>query len=385
MIPYGRQDIQDDDIEQVIAVLKSDFITQGPMIPKFEKAVANYCSAEFALAINSATSALHIACLSLGLGDGDLLWTVPNTFVASANCALYCGARVDFVDIDPQTYNISIAALEEKLQLSKQQDCLPKVLVVVHFSGQSCDMLSIHRLAKQYGFSVIEDASHAIGGYYLDNLIGGCQYSDITVFSFHPVKIITSGEGGMVMTNCPDLHGKMQLLRSHGITRDEQLLTENQGGWYYEQQILGFNYRMTDIQAALGLSQLARIDEYIEQRHKKAQVYSQAFSNLPIITPYQAPDTYSSYHLYVIRLEQQFTDKKRKIFDFLRINGVGVNCHYIPVHLQPYYRQLGFRCGDFPQAENYYKQAITIPLYPTMTRSQQMTVIDVVQQSLNCC
>ncbi|MBV6285960.1 UDP-4-amino-4,6-dideoxy-N-acetyl-beta-L-altrosamine transaminase [Pseudomonas aegrilactucae] len=381
MIPYGRQDITQADVDAVIAVLKSDFLTQGPMVPRFEQSVAEHVGARHALAVNSATSALHIACLALGLGPGDWLWTTPVTFVASANCGLYCGAQVDFVDIDPRTYNVSVEALAAKLALAEREGTLPKVVVAVHLCGQPCDMQAIAELAQRYCFKVIEDASHAIGGKYQGEFIGNCRYSDITVFSFHPVKIITTAEGGMALTNDAELAEKMALLRSHGITRDPAKMThEADGPWYYQQIDLGFNYRMTELQAALGVSQMERLDQYVARRHQLARRYDQLLADLPVITPWQHPDSYSGLHLYVIRLELEALNiSHREVFESLRGQGIGVNLHYIPVHSQPYYQRLGFRVGDFPEAERYYAQAISLPMFQTMSEQQQ----DVVVAALN--
>lgn len=377
MIPYGRQEVTDDDVEAVVKILRSDFLTQGPTVPAFEAAVARYVGASHAVAVNSATSALHVACLALGLKSGDSLWTSPITFVASANCALYCGATVDFVDIDPATFNISVTALEAKLEWARNHGTLPKIVIPVHMCGQSCDMEAIHRLSKEYGFRVIEDASHAIGGRYRGQNIGNCRYSDITVFSFHPVKIITSAEGGMALTNDPALAQAMELLRSHGITRDPGLMTQvAEGSWYYQQIELGFNYRMTDLQAALGLSQMNRLDSYVARRHELAQRYSEALAHLPLSTPAQHPDAHSSFHLYIVRLAAQPECKSRRnVFESMRARGVGVNVHYIPVHTQPYYRDRGFAVGDFPEAERYYAEALSLPLYPTMTDAQHQKVV----------
>ncbi|MGE4408733.1 UDP-4-amino-4,6-dideoxy-N-acetyl-beta-L-altrosamine transaminase [Pseudomonas sp.] len=373
MIPYGRQDITQTDIDAVVGVLQSDFLTQGPMVPRFENAVAQHVGACHALAVNSATSALHIACLALDLGPGDWLWTTPITFVASANCGLYCGAQVDFVDIDPRTYNLCPDALARKLEQAERDGKLPKVVIAVHLCGQPCDMHAIHELAQRYGFKIIEDASHAIGGKYRGEFIGNCRYSDITVFSFHPVKIITTAEGGMALTNDGELAGKMALLRSHGITRDPAQMThEADGPWYYQQIDLGFNYRMTELQAALGVTQMERLDFYVARRHQLAQRYDALLIDLPIATPWQHPDTYSGLHLYVIRLQLGLLGKgHRQVFEGLRELGIGVNLHYIPVHTQPYYQHMGFRAGDFPQAEQYYREAISLPMFPTMSEEQQ--------------
>ncbi|MCE8040702.1 UDP-4-amino-4,6-dideoxy-N-acetyl-beta-L-altrosamine transaminase [Halomonas daqingensis] len=384
MIPYGRQDIQQQDIEAVLEVLRSDFLTQGPVVPRFEQAVAEKTGATHALAVNSATSALHIACLALGLGEGDWLWTSPITFVASANCGLYCGAKVDFVDIDPRTYNLCPEALEAKLEQAKRERRLPKVVVAVHLCGQPCDMQAIHTLAQRYGFRVIEDASHAIGGKYQDEYIGNCRYSDITIFSFHPVKIITTAEGGMALTNDDQLAQQMNLLRSHGVTRDPGLMThEADGPWYYQQVDLGFNYRMTELQAALGVSQLERLDDYVAQRNALAERYDNLLAELPVATPWQHPDSYSGRHLYVIRLKLDMVGvSHRQAFESLREQGIGVNLHYIPVHTQPYYQAMGFQPDDFPEAQRYYAEAISLPLYPTMTTAQQDEVVSALEQAL---
>lgn len=384
MIPYGRQDITQADIDAVVGVLQSDFLTQGPMVPRFEQLVAQHVGARHALAVNSATSALHIACLALGLGPGDWLWTTPVTFVASANCGLYCGARVDFVDIDPRTYNLCPQALARKLEQAERVGNLPKVLVAVHLCGQPCDMAAIHVLARRYGFKVIEDASHAIGGKYQGELIGNGRYSDITVFSFHPVKIITTAEGGMALTNDADLANKMALLRSHGITRDPAQMThESDGPWYYQQIDLGFNYRMTELQAALGVSQMERLDQYVARRHQLAQRYDQLLANLPVTTPWQHPDSYSGLHLYAIRLQlDKIGQSHRQVFDALRELGIGVNLHYIPVHTQPYYQGMGFKVGDFPESERYYAEAISLPMFQTLSEQQQDTVVAALEQVL---
>ncbi|MDP9940098.1 UDP-4-amino-4,6-dideoxy-N-acetyl-beta-L-altrosamine transaminase [Ectopseudomonas alcaliphila] len=385
MIPYGRQDITQADIDAVVEVLQSDFLTQGPMVPRFEQRVARHVGAAHALAVNSATSALHIACLALGLGEGDRLWTSPITFVASANCALYCGAQVDFVDIDPRTYNLCPEALECKLQIAEREGTLPKVLVAVHLCGQPCDMQAISVLAKRYGFKVIEDASHAIGGKYQGEFIGNCRHSDITVFSFHPVKIITTAEGGMALTNSAKLAEKMALLRSHGITRDpEQMTHAADGPWYYQQIDLGFNYRMTELQAALGVSQLQRLDQFVARRHELAVRYDRLLAALPVITPWQHPDACSGLHLYVVRLKLGQIGKSRlEIFESLREQGIGVNLHYIPVHTQPYYQRMGFQAGDYPEAERYYREAISLPMFQTMTEQQQDEVIAALHKAID--
>jgi UDP-4-amino-4,6-dideoxy-N-acetyl-beta-L-altrosamine transaminase len=376
-IPYGRQDINQADIDAVVAVLRSDFLTQGPAVPAFEKAVADYCGAQHAVAVNSATSALHIACLALGVGKGDSVWTTPITFVASANCALYCGATVDFVDIDPRTYNLSVDCLAEKLALAEQACNLPKVVIPVHLCGQPCDMAGIHALSLQYGFKIIEDASHAIGGKYKDEPIGNGRYSDITVFSFHPVKIITSGEGGMAVTNDVTVHSQMVRLRSHGITRDPAEMTHAPDGpWFYQQIDLGYNYRMTDIQAALGLSQMRRLDEFVAKRHDLAAHYDKLFENSPVTVPWQHADSFSGLHLYVIRLPQNKGKfNRREVFERLRTHGIGVNLHYIPIYRHPYYERMGYTPNDFPEAERYYAEAITLPMYPGLTTAQQLEVV----------
>ncbi|CAH6804983.1 UDP-4-amino-4, 6-dideoxy-N-acetyl-beta-L-altrosamine transaminase [Vibrio chagasii] len=384
MIPYGKQDINQQDIDSVLDVLKSDFLTQGPQVPAFESALIEHTGASYALAVNSATSALHIACLALGLGQGDWLWTSPVTFVASANCGLYCGAKVDFVDIDPDTYNMCPKRLEEKLIEAKAENKLPKVVVPVHLCGQPCDMAAIGKLAKEYGFRVIEDASHAIGGRYQDQPIGNCEYSDITVFSFHPVKIVTTAEGGAALTNSKELADKMALLRSHGITRDPELMRgESHGGWYYQQVDLGFNYRMTELQAALGVSQMQRLNDFVSARHVLSKRYNEILSTLPIVLPHQLEDTYSGLHLFVIRLKvDEISLTHKQVFDALRENGIGVNLHYIPVHTQPYYQSMGFSEGDYPESESYYREAISLPMFHTMTIEQQDQVKVVLEKVL---
>ncbi len=379
MIPYGRQDVTEEDIAAVVTVLRSDWLTQGPVVPRFEEAVASRCGATRAVAANSATSALHLACLALDVGPGDLGWTVPNTFVASANCLRYCGALVDFVDIDPATFNLSVPALEEKLRAARHAGRLPKVLIPVHFAGRSCDMAGIARLADEYGFKVIEDASHAIGGRYQGLPVGCGRYADITVFSFHPVKIITTGEGGMALSNDAVLADHMARLRSHGIQRDVAALATH-GPWYYEQIELGFNYRMTELQAALGLSQLARLDAYVAARRSLADRYDRFLAGLPVRTPGRDPDSDSAWHLYVIRLED--ASRRRAVFEHLRTANIGVNVHYIPVHLQPDYQRLGFAPGDYPVSEDYYARALTLPLYPTLSETEQDQVVAKLREAL---
>ncbi len=376
-IPYGRQDVTDGDVAAVVDVLRSDWLTQGPVVPRFEQAIAAHCKASQAVAVSNATVALHIACRALGLGPGDWLWTTPNTFVASANCALYCGAQVDFVDVDPRSYNMDAGQLEHKLLEAQRLGRLPKIVVPVHFAGQSCDMRAIRALADRFGFRIIEDASHAIGGSYLDAPVGSCAYSDITVFSFHPVKIITTAEGGMALTNDDALAQRMRLLRSHGITRDAADMDgPSEGAWYYQQVELGYNYRLTELQAALGLSQFDRLADYVQRRHAIAAAYDRALADLPLVTPWQHPDSRSALHLYPIQVEDGASGPRRKaVFDGLRSAGIGVNVHYIPVHTQPYFRRMGFKPGDFPQAERYYARAISLPMYATLTEDDQQAVV----------
>ena len=382
MIPYGHQDINQDDIDAVEKILRSDFLTQGPAVPAFENAIQKYCGVEHAVAVNSATSALHIACLALGVGPGDSVWTTPITFVASANCALYCDAAIDFVDIDPLSYNVSVKMLAEKLSHAERSGKLPKVVIPVHLSGQSCDMEGIFNLSQRYGFKIIEDASHAIGGRYQGQPIGNCRYSDITVFSFHPVKIITTGEGGMAVTNDSVLARKMALLRSHGITRDERDMAKiPDGPWYYEQIQLGFNYRMTDIQAALGVSQMQRLNNFVEQRHVVADKYFNLLKKLPLTLPCRSSDCYSSLHLYIIRIDS-LKYGHVEFFEAMRSNGVGVNLHYIPVYRQPYYAEMGFSPSDYPESEKYYAEAISLPIFPGLTDIQQEYITNAVNQSL---
>ncbi len=383
-IQYGRQDISPEDISAVVEVLQSDWLTQGPNVERFEKSVAAYCGAKHAVATCNATSALHIACLALDLGPGDWLWTSPNTFVASANCGLHCGANVDFVDIDPKTYNLSVEALARKLEHAKTEGKLPKIVIPVDFSGQPCDMCEIAELGKQYGFRIIEDAAHAIGADYMNGKVGNCRYADITVFSFHPVKIITTGEGGMALTNDSELYRRIGLLHSHGITRDPALIQdETDGIWYYHQIALGFNNRMTDIQAALGTSQLTRVEEFVERRRYLAARYDRLLSGLPIIVPYQHAAGHSSWHLYVIQVTPANARLRLKVFNSLRASGINAGVHYIPVHLQPYYRRMGFNPGDFPNAETYYSSAISLPLYYGLTEEEQDYVVEMLTSALS--
>jgi UDP-4-amino-4,6-dideoxy-N-acetyl-beta-L-altrosamine transaminase len=384
MIPYGRQSISDADIQAVVDVLRSDFLTQGPVVPRFERGIASYCGAAYGVAANSATSALHIACLALGVSPGDRVWTSPITFVASANCALYCGAEVDFVDIDPLTYNLCPQQLRSKLERARAANRLPKVVIPVHFSGLPCDMAAIHALSLEFGFRILEDASHAIGASYQQHKVGSCQFSDITVFSFHPVKIITTAEGGLATTQSAELAQSMQEFRSHGITRETARLHQaDSGPWYYEQQQLGFNYRMTEMQAALGVSQLDSLDDWIDRRHQLADTYDQALSAMPLVLPRRDAQARSGLHLYVVQVDQRLTTQdRRQVFDALRGMGIGVNVHYIPVHLQPYYTALGFQPGQFPAAEAYYRQCISLPMYVGLTDAMQQTVVGALQKIL---
>jgi UDP-4-amino-4,6-dideoxy-N-acetyl-beta-L-altrosamine transaminase len=382
MIPYGRQSIDEADIAAVMDVLRSDLITQGPMVERFERALEGITGAPHAVAMCNATAALHLACLALGLGPGDTLWTSPNTFLASANCARYCGADVDFVDIDPHTWNLDVQQLAAKLAMAARKGRLPKVVVPVAFSGQSCDMAAIRRLADQYGFAVLEDASHAIGASYRGVPVGASEYADATVFSFHPVKIITTGEGGAVLTRRDDVAAKVRMLRTHGMVRDPALLEEAKPElWHYEQQALGFNFRITDMQAALGLSQLNKLDAFVARRRLLADRYDEAFADLPIQLPGRQAGSHSAWHLYVIRVAAPLD--RRDVFYRLRDAGVGVNVHYIPVHTQPYYRALGFGWGDFPQSEQYYREAITLPIYAAMTDEAQAQVVASVRQAVS--
>jgi len=384
MIPYGRQDISQQDIDAVIDVLKSDFLTQGPKLPAFENQLTSYTGAAHAVAVNSATSALHIACMALGLSVDDWLWTSPVTFVASANAGLYCGAKVDFVDIDSRTYNLCPRKLAKKLEEASSTGRLPKVLVPVHLCGQPCDMKKIRELCNKYNVKIIEDASHAIGGSYQDEPIGNCKYSDVTVFSFHPVKIVTTAEGGAALTNDHKLARKMALYQSHGITRDQNEMTEiSHGAWYYQQITLGYNYRMTELQAALGISQMMRLTEFVVTRHEIAERYNFLLKDLPVQIPYQLDNTYSALHLYVIRLQlDEISATHKEVFEELRANHIAVNLHYIPVHMQPYYKNMGFRCGDFPESKQYYEEAISLPMYPGLSESDQDKVVKVLASSL---
>lgn len=379
MIPYGKQDISQEDINGVVEVLKSDFLTQGPKVPQFEEALMLHSGAKHAFAVNSATSALHVACMALGLIEGDWLWTSPVTFVASANAGLYCGAKVDFVDIDPKTYNMCPVQLEKKLAEARSSGRLPKVLIPVHLCGQPCDMKTIQGLCKEYGVQIIEDASHAIGGKYLGRPIGNCEYSDITVFSFHPVKIVTTAEGGAALTNDDKIAEKIALYRSHGITRDQELMTQpSHGPWFYEQITLGYNYRMTELQAALGVTQMKRLNKFVSQRHIIARRYDELLEDLPFTIPFQMDGAYSSLHLYVIRLKlDKITRSHKQIFEELRANGIGVNIHYIPVHMHSFYKSMGFKLGDFPESEKYYSEAISLPMYPNLSEEAQDKVVDI--------
>ena len=384
MIYYGKQNINEADIQAVVGVLESDFLTQGPVLEKFERKVADYCGAKYAVAVTNATSALHIACLSAGLGKGDILWTSPITFTASANCGRYCGADVDFVDIDPATYNMSVVELEKKLQKAKAENKLPKLVVPVHLAGQSCDMKRIQELSQEYGFQVLEDASHAIGADYLGGKVGSCAYSDMAVFSFHPVKIITTGEGGMVLTNSDELYQKLCLYRSHGITRDESLMThEADGPWYYQQVDLGFNYRMTELQAALGYSQMDRLDEFVARRRRLVARYNELLKDLPVSVPHVLEGADPSWHLYMLRVDfAKAKISKAELFAEMKKRGIVLNLHYIPVHTQPYYEKLGFRKGDFPCSEKYYGEIFTLPLYYALTEEQQDQVVEALKECL---
>lgn len=382
MIPYARHDVSEEDIETVVKVLRSDWLTQGPVVERFESAFSDYCGAKYALAVVNASAGLHLACRALGVNKNSLVWVSPNTFVASANCARYCGSEVDFVDIDAQTYNISVDELEKRLCEAKRTGQTPDVLIVTHFAGQPCDLEQIYQLSKEYGFSVIEDAAHAVGAEYRGKKIGGCQHSDICVFSFHPVKIITSGEGGMITTNREDLYQRMADLRVHGVVRDSARMECNSDGpWYYQQQELGYNYRLSDIHAALGLSQMKRVDAFLSRRRELANRYKDQLSNVPIQLPLEQTDSKSSWHLYVVRIQlENIAQTRKEIFETLKSAGIGVNVHYIPVHVQPYYRALGFQPGDFPEAEKYYNEALTLPLFPALTDSKQEFIIDHVRE-----
>jgi UDP-4-amino-4,6-dideoxy-N-acetyl-beta-L-altrosamine transaminase len=384
LIPYGRQSVSEEDIQAVIRVLKSDWLTQGPEVPALEAALAAYCGVSHAVVVSSATSALHLACLAAGLGPGDFLWTSPNTFVASANCGLYCGAKVDFVDIDPATANMDVSALKSKLEGAKRQGTLPKIVVPVHFSGQPCDMAAIRGLSREYGFLIIEDASHALGADYRDAKVGNCGYSDMAVFSFHPVKIATTGEGGAILTPNPMLHAKLTSLRSHGITREPALMVNPcPGPWYYEQLELGYNYRMCDLQAALGTSQLARVDAFVSRRRQLASRYDRLLESLPVAPLLRSQASVSSYHLYVIRLDAERSGRSQtEVVKHLRDAGIGATLHYLPVHTHPFYRGLGFRPGDFPEAERYAAEAVTLPLYFGLTDEEQDRVVAELRRAL---
>ena len=381
-IPYGRQSISEDDVASVVRALTSDFLTQGPSVIEFEQSLANKVGADYGVAANSATSALHLACLALGVGEKDIVWTSPNTFIASANCARYCGAYIDFVDIDPKTYNLCANKLADKLAIAKKSGHLPKVVIPVHFAGQSCDMAAIHTLSKEYGFRIIEDASHAIGAKYQGNYVGSSQFSDICIFSFHPVKIITSAEGGMAVTNDVALAKHMKMHSQQGTTKSSDELTQTPGDWYYEQHSLGFNYRMTELQAALGISQLSKLDDFILERHTQFSRYIELLKDLPITLPFQSEQTYSSLHLFPILLPEAHKKDRKAVFDALRQANIGTQIHYIPVHTQPYYQALGFCEGDFPIAEDYYHRTLSLPLFVGLTGAQQNYVVDVLRQAL---
>lgn len=380
-IPYGRQSIDETDVAAVVEVLRSDWLTQGPTIELFEQATAATCGAVHACAVATATAALHIACLALDLGQGKRLWTSPNTFLASANCGRYCGAEVDFVDIDPRTYNLSADRLEEKLAAAARIDQLPHVLVTVDFAGQPCEADRVAGLCRRYGVRIIEDASHAVGATWKGERVGSGRWADITVFSFHPVKILTTGEGGMALTNDADLHRRLAMLRSHGLVRDSARLGRaDQGAWYYEQQSLGFNYRMTDMQAALGLSQLRRLDVFLAARRRLAARYEVLLADLQVVRPWQAPEGRSAFHLYPIQVRPE---DRRRVFDGLRARGIGVQVHYIPVHTQPYYQALGFRTGEYPQAERYYAGSISLPIYAGLSDAEQDVVVEALRDELS--
>lgn len=384
MIPYSKQNINEDDIKSVVDVLKSDYLTQGPVTPEFEKQINNYTGSKYSVAVINATSALHLACLALEVGSKDIVWTSPISFVASANCAIYCGAKIDFVDIDERTYNISIEALKNKLEIAKKNNVLPKVLIPVHLAGQSCEMEDIFTLSKKYGFKIIEDASHAIGGEYKSKKIGACEYSDITVFSFHPVKIITTCEGGVCTTNSKEIFNKLYRLRSHGIVRNHhEFVNKSHGQWYYEQIDLGYNYRLNDLQSALGINQLKRIDSFIEERHKIANRYNNLFKNINYVkTPYQNPNCYSSYHLYIIRIDSNSENSRKRVFEKLRNSGFFVNIHYIPIYMHPFYK-FKFNSKDYPNSNLYYSEAISIPIYPGLKDQDMQSVFEVITKPSN--
>ena len=384
MIPYGKQSISKSDIEAVKKVLKSDFITQGPKVPEFEKIVKNFVGSKYAFAMNSATSSLHIACLAIGLKKGDFLWTSSNSFVASANCGIYCGAKIDFVDIDPNSYNMDMKLLKEKLEIAKKNKKLPKVVIPVHMAGQSCDMKTMRALSKQYGFKIIEDASHGIGSKYNDKYVGGCQYSDITVFSFHPVKIITTGEGGVATTNNRALAKKIDILRTHGITKNKKdMINPSHGPWYFEQLELGFNYRMTDIHASLGINQMKSLKKFVTKRNSLARNYNNLLKALPLSTPEQSENTLSSFHLYIVRIDlKKLKNKKNKIFNLLRKKGIGVNVHYIPIHYHPFYQNLKFKKGYLPETEKYYEEALSLPIYPDLSFKDQKYIVNSLEEVL---
>lgn len=384
MIPYGKQNISKSDIIAVEKVLKSDFITQGPIVPKFEKKISEIVGSKFAFASNSATSSLHTACLALGLGKGDYLWTSPNSFVASSNCALYCGAKVDFVDIEAKSFNMDMGLLKKKLEVAKKNKTLPKIIVPVHMAGQSCDMKTLKELSNKYNFKIIEDASHCIGAKYKGKNVGSCLYSDIAVFSFHPVKIITTGEGGVATTNDEGIAKKLNILRTHGVTKNHnEMVSVSHGQWYFEQIDLGYNYRMTDLHAALGLNQLKRLKSFVSKRNKIAKKYDFLLKDLPLRTPKCFKDSYSSFHLYIIRINlDDLNISKNIIFNYLREKGIGVNVHYIPIHYHPFYQNLNFKKGDFPQTELYYKEAMSLPIFPDLKSEDQKYVVNSLKEIL---
>ncbi len=383
-IPYSTQSIDKKDIKSVLNVLNSKFLTQGPLVEEFENKISTYCGSKYGVAVNSGTSALHVACMALGFKKGDILWTSPISFVASSNCALYCGGKVDFVDIDPKTYCMCPKKLEEKLIEAKKNNKLPKIVVPVHHTGQSCNMSKIYSLSKKFDFKIIEDASHALGGSFKNHKVGSCKYSDVTVLSFHPVKIITTAEGGMACTNSKKISTKMRLLRTHGITKNiSEMQKKGEGPWYYEQILLGYNYRMNDIEAALGVSQFRKIDKFVKERRKISVRYNKLLKSLPVITPFELKESYSTYHLYIILLKLNVTHSSHiKVFNNLRDKGIGINLHYIPIHTHPYYKKLGFKQGQFPNAETFYKSAISLPVYPGLTKKAQDKVVQILRKAL---
>jgi UDP-4-amino-4,6-dideoxy-N-acetyl-beta-L-altrosamine transaminase len=380
-LPYGSHLITEQDIAAVTSALLSPQITQGPLVPQFESEVASLIECQYAVAFNSATSALHVACLALDLCPGDWLWTSPTTFVASANCALYCGANIDFVDIDIRSGLMDTALLEHKLKIAKSQNKLPKIIIPVHLSGTSCDMQKISSLSSEYGFSVIEDASHAIGASYRSQPVGSCLYSDICIFSFHPVKIITTAEGGLASTNSSILHRRMQELRSHGITKDtSKFINKNSPPWAYEQQYLGMNYRLSELHAALGISQLSRLSNIVDRRNELLVRYKQSLSDLPLTFLEIPTDCRSSVHLCIVRFDDELPATQLNFYNYFHQNNIGVQVHYTPVHLQPYYQSLGFKSGDFPNSERYAQSSMSLPLYPSISDSDFLRVVKLTRE-----